>query len=44
MKIDGTVYEVKEGDAVYIPVNTYDQLTNDSSDWIEHLIINGKTE
>ena len=31
-KIDGTAYEIKEGDAVYIPVNTYQQLTNDSSD------------
>ena len=39
MKIDGEIYEVKEGDAVHLPPNCKHQLINDSEDWIEHLII-----
>jgi mannose-6-phosphate isomerase-like protein (cupin superfamily) len=44
MKIDDVMYDVKEGDAVYVPANSYHQLVNDSDDWIEHLIVNGKAE
>lgn len=39
MKVDGQVFEVREGDAVYIPPKAMHQLINDSDDWIEHLLI-----
>ena len=39
MKIDGDIYEVKEGDAVCVPPKTKHQIINDSDDWVAHLII-----
>ena len=39
MKIDGDIYEVKEGDAVCVPPKTRHQMINDSDDWLAHLII-----
>ena len=42
MNIDDMLYEVEAGVAVYIPLHARHQLVNDSDDWIEHLIINGK--
>jgi mannose-6-phosphate isomerase-like protein (cupin superfamily) len=39
MKIDDVVFDVQEGDAVYIPVNAKHQLINNSSDWIEHILV-----
>jgi quercetin dioxygenase-like cupin family protein len=39
MKIDEKLYDVVEGDAVYIPPRAKHQLINDSDEWIEHLII-----
>ena len=42
MKIDDRTYDVKQGDAVYVPLHVRHQLINDSDDWIEHLIISGR--
>ena len=42
MNIDDQLYEVKQGDAVFGPIEKPHQLINDSDDWIEHLIINGQ--
>ncbi len=39
MKIDGELYDVKEGDAVCVPPRTKHQMINDSDDWLAHLII-----
>ncbi len=39
MKIDDKLYDVVEGDAIYIPPKAKHQLINDSDEWIEHLII-----
>lgn len=39
MKIDGDIYEVKEGDAVCVPPRAKHQMINDSDDWLAHLII-----
>ena len=39
MKIDGDIYDVREGDAVLLPPKTKHQLINDSDDWVEHLIV-----
>ena len=39
MKIDGQMYDVREGDAVHIPPKIKHQIFNDGDDWIEHLII-----
>ena len=39
MKIDGDIYELKEGDAVCVPPKTKHQIINDSDDWVAHLII-----
>tara|TARA_A100001037_G_C14991609_1_gene562866 strand:+ start:338 stop:703 length:366 start_codon:yes stop_codon:yes gene_type:complete len=44
MKIDGEMYEVREGDAVHIPPKVKHQIFNDGDDWIEHLIISGVVE
>ena len=44
MKIDGEVHDVREGDAVYVPVHSWHQLINDSDDWVEHLIISGRID
>ncbi len=40
MKIDDVMYDVSEGDIVYVPVGARHQLVNDGEDWVEHLIIN----
>lgn len=39
MKLDGEIYEVKAGDAVYIPPRVKHQMINDSDDWVEHLLV-----
>ncbi len=39
MKVDGTIYETVEGDAVHIPPKTKHQTINDSDDWLELLVI-----
>ena len=39
MKIDDDIYDVKEGDAVYVPPMARHQLINDSDEWVAHLII-----
>ena len=39
MKIDGQMYDVREGDAVHIPPKIKHQIFNGGDDWIEHLII-----
>lgn len=40
MRIDDEMYDVSEGDIVYVPVGARHQLVNDSEDWVYHLIIN----
>ena len=42
MKIDGEIYEVREGDAVHIPPRVKHQLSNPGDDWVEHLIISAQ--
>ena len=42
MKIDGEIYEVREGDAVHIPPKVKHQLSNPGDDWVEHLIISAQ--
>ena len=42
MKIDGKIYEVREGDAVHIPPKVKHQLCNPGDDWVEHLIISAE--
>ena len=42
MKIDGELYEVREGDAVHIPPKVKHQLCNPTDDWVEHLIISAQ--
>ena len=44
MKVDGEMYEVREGDAVHIPPRVKHQIFNDGDDWIEHLIISAQVE
>lgn len=44
MNIDDKLYEVRQGDAICAPIEKRHQLINDSDEWIEHLIINGKAE
>lgn len=39
MKIDGDMYDVREGDAVQLPPKCMHQILNHSDDWVEHLII-----
>ena len=39
VRIDERTYEVKEGDAVHIPLGSMHQLMNDSDDWIEHILV-----
>ena len=40
MRIDDRMYDVSEGDIVYVPVGARHQLVNDGDDWVYHLIIN----
>ena len=40
MRIDDRMYDVSEGDIVYVPVGARHQLVNDGEDWVYHLIIN----
>ena len=42
MKIDGEMYDVREGDAVHIPPKVKHQLSNTGDDWVEHLIISAQ--
>ena len=42
MKIDGTIHETKEGDAVHVPPKTKHQTISDSDDWIELLVISAR--
>ena len=44
MKIDGTLYDVREGDVVHTPARIKHQLLNTTDDWIEHLIITAKVD
>jgi uncharacterized RmlC-like cupin family protein len=44
MRIDGHLYEVRQGDAVHLPPGTRHQMVNDSDDWVEHLIISAEVE
>ena len=39
IKLDGEIYPVRQGDAVYVPPKMKHQLINDTEDWVEHLII-----
>ena len=41
MKIDEKLYDVVEGDAVYLPPECKHQITNNSNDWVEYLIFDG---
>jgi mannose-6-phosphate isomerase-like protein (cupin superfamily) len=43
MKLDGEIYDVREGDTVHIPAKIKHQLINDSDDWIEHLLVTAET-
>ena len=42
MNIDEVIYDVRKGDAICVPPTSYHHMINDSSDWLVHLIINGK--
>jgi mannose-6-phosphate isomerase-like protein (cupin superfamily) len=39
MKLDDEIFDVKEGDAVYVPPQVKHQLINNTEDWCEHLLI-----
>ena len=39
MKLDGEIFDVKEGDAVHIPPKVKHQFINNSEDWCEHLLV-----
>lgn len=39
MKLDGETFDVKEGDAVYIPPRVKHQFINNTEDWCEHLLV-----
>ncbi len=39
MKLDGEIYPVRQGDAVYVPPKMKHQLINDTEEWVEHLIV-----
>ena len=42
MKIAEKVYDVREGDAVYIPPDNKHQLINDSDDWVQHIAVTAR--
>ena len=44
MKIDGEIYEVKEGDAVHLPPKTMHQVLNEGEDWVVHLLMTAPVE
>ena len=44
MKVDGTIYETIEGDAMHIPPKTKHQTINDSDDWLELLVISARVD
>ena len=44
MKVDGTIYETVEGDAVHIQPKTKHQTISDSDDWLELLVISARVE
>ena len=39
MKLDGETFDVKEGDAVYIPPRAKHQFINNTEDSCEHLLV-----
>ena len=44
IELDGKPYDVKEGDAVYIPPGTSHKNVNDSDDWLELMILTARVE
>ena len=39
MKLDGEIFDVKEGDAVHFPPKVKHQFINNSDDWRERLLV-----
>ena len=44
IRLDGKTYEVREGDAVFIPPGCRHQSLNDSDDWLELVIITARVK